>query len=50
MHNMCGATVRIIRKETRAQQVNVLADEPGNLNFIPGTHCKRRESTLSTFL
>lgn len=32
IHNMCGTTVRIIRKETKAQQVNVLAAKPGNLN------------------
>lgn len=41
MYIMCGATLRIIRKETRAQQINVLAAEPGNLNLIPGTHLQK---------
>lgn len=41
IHNMCGTTVRIIRKETRAQQANVLAAKPGSLNLIPGTHLQK---------
>lgn len=46
IHSMCDTTVRIIRKETRAQQVNVLAAKPGNLNLIPGNHIVKGENPL----
>lgn len=44
IHSMCGTTVRIVRKETRAQQVNVPAVKPGNLNLIPGNHIVKGEN------